>query len=315
MTAAEPDRAARAPRFRVPAPKAERFKQLARVPAVAAPTLAALVIAAVGLPGVAAAHVAGALPGWAACACSTALMYGLFTVVHDALHGSFARDRGLNDALGAVGLLLFAPHASLGLFRWAHMQHHRHTNAAGDPDRWSHGGGLTLPLRWATIDVAYAVHALRHGDAAARRHLLRALPHLGATLAVLALLVHAGHAREVALLWLIPSRLTFVIAGGLFFWLPHVGAETTADEDVLRSTTIRLGHEWLLAPLLQFHNYHLVHHLFPALPSSRHADVFRLVEDDLRARPLLIQRGFAVRPDPSGAACAAAQGMRAPRAP
>ncbi len=290
---------ARAPRFRVPAAKSEAFKQLARVPAVAAPTLVALLVAAIGLPCVAVAHLNGVLPGWAASACATALMYGLFTVVHDALHGSFARNRRLNDGLGALGLLLFAPHASLGLFRWAHMQHHRHTNDDRDPDQWSHDGGLTLPLRWATIDVAYVVHVLRHGDAVARRHLLGALPHLAATLAVIALLVHAGFGREVVLLWLIPSRLTFVIAGCVFFWLPHVGAETTAEEDVLRSTTIRLGHEWLLAPLLQFHNYHLVHHLFPALPSSRHADVYRLIADDLHARPLLIQRGLAIRPEAS----------------
>lgn len=297
MTAAEPTAAARAPRFRVPAEKSERFKRLARIPAVAAPTLAALLVAAAGLPSVAVALGRGALPGWAACALSTALMYGLFTVVHDALHGSFARDRRLNDALGALGLLLFAPHASLGLFRWAHLQHHRHTNADRDPDRWSHEGALSLPLRWATIDVAYVVHVLRRGDATARRHLLGAVPHLLATLAVIALLVHGGYGREVALLWLIPSRLTFVLAGCVFFWLPHVGAETTADEDVLRSTTIRLGHEWLLSPLLQFHNYHLVHHLFPSLPSSRHAAVYRLVADELHARPLLIQRGFAIRPE------------------
>ena len=125
--------------------------------------------------------------------------------------------------------------------------------------------------------------------------------HVAATLAVIALLAHAGYGREVVLLWLIPSRLTFVLAGCLFFWLPHVGAEATADEDVVRATTMRLGHERLLTPLLQFQNYHLVHHLFPALPSRRHEAVYRLVEDDLRARPMLIQRGFAVRPDASGA--------------
>lgn len=289
-----------APRFRVPAEKSERFRDLARIPGVARPTLAALLLAVLGLPGVARALSVGALSGPAAVACATALMYGLFTVIHDAIHGSFARRRGLNDALGSLGLLLLAPHASLGLFRWAHLQHHRHTNGPRDPDRWSHEGGLTLPLRWATLDAAYVVHVLRVGDATARRHLLRALPHVAATLAVIALLAHAGYGREVVLLWLIPSRLTFVIAGCLFFWLPHVGAEATADEDVVRATTMRLGHERLLTPLLQFQNYHLVHHLFPALPSSRHEAVYRLVEEDLRARPMLIQRGFAVRPEPSG---------------
>ena len=290
-----------APRFRVPAEKAQQFRELACVPAVAWPTLAALLLAVLGLPFVARALAVGALSAPAAVACATALMYGLFTVIHDAIHGSFARRRGLNDALGSLGLLLLAPHATLGLFRWAHLQHHRHTNSPRDPDRWSHEGGITLPLRWATIDAAYVAHVLRSGDATARRHLLRALPHVAATLAVIALLAHAGYGREVVLLWLIPSRLTFVIAGCLFFWLPHVGAETTADEDVLRATTMRLGHERLLTPLLQFQNYHLVHHLFPALPSRRHEAVYRLVEDDLRARPMLVQRGFAVRPDASGA--------------
>ena len=290
---------ARAPRFRVPSEKSARFREISRVPAVAAPTLGALALATLGIPAVGVALARGAVSGGVACACVTALMYGLFTVVHDALHGAFARDRRVNDALGALGLLLFAPHASLGIFRWAHMQHHRHTNGALDPDRWSHEGGLTLPLRWATIDVAYVIHALRRGDETARRHLLGALPHLAATLAAVALLVHAGYGREVVLLWLIPSRLTFVIAGCLFFWLPHFGAETTADEDVLRSTTIRLGHEWALTPLLQFQNYHLVHHLFPALPSRRHAAAYALLAEDLHARSLLVQRGFALRPTPS----------------
>lgn len=141
--------------------------------------------------------------------------------------------------------------------------------------------------------------ATRRGDALGRRHLLALAPHLFATLAIVALLTGIGFGREVVLLWHIPSRLTFVLAGCLFFWLPHVGAETTAEEDVLRATTLRLGHERLLGPLLQFQNYHLIHHLFPALPSMRHGDVFRLVDPELRARPLLVQRGFAIRPEPS----------------
>src|SRR5262245_53621050 len=147
-----------APRFRVPAALRPEYQALARIPAVATPALALLLAAWVGIVATDATFVAGWLPAPLAVALVTALMYGLFTVVHDSLHGSFARRRRLNDALGGLGLVLLAPHATVGLFRWAHLRHHRYTNDHDDPDRWSHQGGFTLPLRWLTIDLAYAVH-------------------------------------------------------------------------------------------------------------------------------------------------------------
>lgn len=294
-----------APRFRVPEALRADYQALSRIPAVAAAPLTLLVVAVLGTTANALGFVLGHLSAPLAVALGTALFYGLFTVIHDAIHGSFARSRRWNDALGGAGLLLLAPHATLGLFRFAHMRHHKHTNAAEDPDRWSHEGGVTLPLRWLTIDIAYAVHVLRRDDAAGRRELRRAVPHVLATVAAITLLCALGHGREVLVLWLLPSRLTFLVAGCLFFWLPHVGAETTAAEDVLRSTTLRLGHEWLLGPLLQGQNYHLIHHLFPSLPSARHGAVYRLLRDHLAARPLLIQRGFLIRPDAPSARSAA----------
>ena len=59
---------------------------------------------------------------------------------------------------------------------------------------------------------------------------------------------------------------------------------------------MRLGKEWLLGPLLQYQNYHLMHHLFPTTPFYRHARLWRLVEPELRSAELAIQNGFAIRP-------------------
>jgi fatty acid desaturase len=59
---------------------------------------------------------------------------------------------------------------------------------------------------------------------------------------------------------------------------------------------MRLGFERLLAPLMQWHNYHLIHHLWPTTPSYNHAKVWKLMEPELRERDLRIQQGFALIP-------------------
>lgn len=60
-------------------------------------------------------------------------------MVHDSVHRSAARNQKLNDWVGHIGVATFAPHINLGIFRWAHIQHHRYTNGPADPDVWMHG--------------------------------------------------------------------------------------------------------------------------------------------------------------------------------
>ena len=48
--------------------------------------------------------------------------------------------------------------------------------------------------------------------------------------------------------------------------------------------------------LMQWHNYHLIHHLWPTTPSYNHRKVWQLMEPELRARDLRIQHGFALIP-------------------
>lgn len=62
------------------------------------------------------------------------------------------------------------------------------------------------------------------------------------------------------------------------------------------SFTVRLGWEWLLTPLLQYQNYHLLLHLHPSTPFYNNGRLWRLLEGDLRQHELAIQHGFAIRP-------------------
>src|SRR5471030_2717457 len=58
---------------------------------------------------------------------------GLAILMHDAAHGLLFANRRLNDFVGAW-LCAFPVFTSLSLYRPYHLQHHRHTQQAEDPD-------------------------------------------------------------------------------------------------------------------------------------------------------------------------------------
>ncbi|MFN9525620.1 MAG: fatty acid desaturase [Pseudomonadaceae bacterium] len=283
-------------RFITPPEKQAALAELIRVPSISPPVLLLLILSTGGVIVTDVLAVLGHLGlGWA-CAINTFLMYWQFTVVHDSIHRSAARNQKLNDWIGHIGVASFAPQINLGIFRWAHIQHHRFTNGPQDPDTWMHGPWWSLPLRWAFLDVGYLRFILRTKDKTGLRHLRSVLPNTVATLAIVAALVYFGYGLEVLLLWFIPARLTFMSVGFMFFWLPHVKDDVAAEQDVTLATSVRLGHEWLLTPLCQYHNYHLIHHLFPTMPSYQHLKAWRLLEPELMKRNLQIQHGFAIQP-------------------
>lgn len=231
-----------------------------------------------------------------AAAINGVLMYFAFTVIHDSIHRSAARNQTLNDMLGRVILLVFAPHVGLGLFRWAHIQHHRFTNGPKDPDGWLHGSWWSLPFRFMLIDVGYMLFVIRKNDPVGIRHLRTTLWTTALTLATVAVLVWLGYGTEVLFLWFIPARIGHLTMGFVFFWLPHVKHDVPAEQDLTLATSVRLGHEWLMTPLCQAHNYHLIHHLFPSMPNHRHLRAWHLFEPELRRRNLQVQHGFAIQP-------------------
>lgn len=275
----------------------QRLRTLTRPPAIAWPTVVLLGACLVALPASYAAGVTRAIPLWAAAPANAALMYLLFSVIHDSIHRAISTNIRFNDWCGRLAATGMSPGSTLGLFRWCHIQHHRHTTDEGDPDGWLHGGRTwTLPLRWAVIDVYYLIHATRSRDRAARRHLPAAYAGLTVLAAAVAFLLATGYWLELLALWLLPTRLMAVTLGFTFFWLPHVPHDVSATEDPYRATTIRRGFEWLLTPLLQYQNYHLIHHLFPRTPFYNNVRVWHLLKPRLRRHTLAVQHGLAIRP-------------------
>lgn len=278
------------------------------VPVLAWPTLSifaggyALWISAAAL------YLTGTVPFWVSIPLNAIASFVLFTVAHDAAHHSLSSSTPLNTWLGRLATPMFAPHAPYRVWRFIHMQHHRHTNHddGSDPDaycieapRWQ------LPLRWATIDLFYLVWyapKIKTRPAAEQRGL--ALQLTFAT-AVIAACVATGHGVDFLVVYLIPQRIAITFLGWAFDYLPHAGLHETPTGDKLKTTRNRVGHESLLSPLLLFQNYHLVHHLHPIVPFYKYIAVWRRNEEQyldgdpalstVRGRPLTSDEYRALR--------------------
>lgn len=238
----------------------------------------------------------GQWPLWLGLVLNCFAAYLVFSVGHDAVHRAISTNIRLNDLIGHIGMGLVLPYVDIRMFRWVHSRHHRYANEDHDPDSILHGAWWSLPFRWMLIDVLYVIHAFKYGDRVSKPFLRNCLLRAAAVAIAFTLLVRAGYGTELFMLWFIPSRFGLLALGFVFFWLPHVPHDVTQADNFTRATTVRLGHEWLLSPILQYQNYHLIHHLYPLTPFYNNRKVYQLIEPELRHHDMAIQRNFAIQP-------------------
>lgn len=289
----------------VPLEKKNELYRLTNPPKIAWPTVAIGCFVVFGVTGTDIAALHGFLPLWAAALLNIVFMYPVFHVIHDATHRSASSNVRLNDWLAHITLLFVAPYVSLSTFRYSHMIHHRFTNESKDPDHYTHGPWWNIVFRWMTFDLSYVVYNLRSGDPRGIKTLKETLPLAALTIAAIATLVTLGYGKEVLLLWFIPARITTGLIGFVFLWMPHLGGDENGQlthlktaapstQNLTAGTTMRMGYDRLLDVLMQWHNFHLIHHLWPTTPSYNHRKVWQLMEPELRARDLRIQHGFSL---------------------
>lgn len=254
------------------------------IPRFAWPTLALAVGALIVFVLVAVGVIGGHLPSWAAILINTAVTYVMYSVAHEALHRSVSSARWVNAVLGRLTWIFVVPAFSLPAFSYVHIQHHRHTNDVDeDPDMFAtHGPLWQLPFRWAAMDICYATWYTRRLPRRFRQSWRRPAAELAETAVVFSLTVaglgaaiFTGHFWTFAVLIVIPQRIGIVILAWSFDWLPHHDLDETQHGNRYRATRIRVGMEWLLAPLMLSQNYHLIHHLHPWLPFYRYLQAWR----------------------------------------
>ncbi|MGV0626841.1 fatty acid desaturase [Mycolicibacter minnesotensis] len=258
------------------------------VPVFAWPTFGLAVGALAVFVLVAVGAARGILSAWAVIPLSTVVSYVMFSVAHEALHRSFCSVRWVNAVVGRLAWIFVILPFSLPSFGYVHGEHHRHTNDPDrDPDMFAtHGPTWQLPFRWALIDVFYACwyirrlpQRLRHSWRRPMAELAETAVLVALTLAITGAAIITNHFWLLAVVVLIPQRIGIFIIGWSFDWLPHHGLTATHREDRYRASRLRVGMEWLLAPLMLSQNYHLIHHLHPWLPFYRYLQAWRRNED------------------------------------
>lgn len=206
-------------------------------------------------------------------ALSTLCAFWTFTPIHEASHGSIARLQRVNLLVGHAGaVILMCPFLA---FRYAHLEHHRHTNdEVRDPDHYSgRGPKWMLPLRWLTIDVHY--HRWMRTAAGGSLFLI-ALASAAIGLSLL------GYGSQVLFCWLLPARLAMGLIAFSFSYYPHAPHIVTSKEDRFRASNILLYPGLTVALLYQ--NYHLIHHLYPGVPFYRYARIFAAKREYLASK-------------------------------
>jgi fatty acid desaturase len=247
-------------------------------PRIAWPTVGLAVALLSTFVVTAGAAITGRASAWVTVPVTAFVCFGMFTVLHDATHRGAGRVQLVNDVLGRLAIPFVALYASFPLFRFIHLEHHKHVNEdpSVDPDAWViEGPSWQLPLRWAVVDLRYAWFWFRAVRSRPRAEVVESIGVMVAAVALLVGLGLTGHLATFALVLLLPQRIALVVLAWWFDWLPHHGLEATNADDRFQTTRNIVGAEKLLTPLLFSQNYHLVHHLHPIVPFYRYLQAWR----------------------------------------
>jgi fatty acid desaturase len=241
--------------------------------------------------------------------------HALFVLAHDAAHYRLFSNRALNDLVGR--LLAMAAGLSMCTYRVVHRLHHNHLYAEQDPDIALHGGyprGKGYLLRKLATDLtgltAWKTYSYFFGAPAANAATKIAQRPLDDTAAALRRAAVHDRTAVVAVQVAIPILIavTFGWSGLVKYLVLWVLPALTALQAILRlraifehgapagyDSPLRAARTNLVSPLLRLAlfphhvNYHVEHHLFPAVP---HYNLPRL-HAELAARDVL--QGAEVR--------------------
>ena len=222
------------------------------------------------------------------------LIHAMAILMHEGIHGSLFRnrilDRGFGFFLGAPALF------SATAYRVTHLNHHRHNRTARDPDEFTN----VSKHRWIVTFLFYAwglagiivyvfhvpIMALLRGTPRQRlavllEHLLLAAIYAGVILGAL----RFGWFSFVLHGWIIPLFFANLF-GNFRGWAEHMMTRSGHPLIQTRTVTSNAFVSFFMCNL----NYHLEHHLFPAMPWYHLPRLHRLLQDEYREAESVIYR-------------------------
>ena len=233
---------------------------------------------------------------------------GLAILMHDAAHGLLFANRRVNDGAGAW-LCAYPVFTSLALYRPYHLQHHRFTQQAQDPDL-----GLSAPFPISRVSLRRKIIRDLTGRTAFQRRgeqIRRALGPIEAPFAtrlanlwrqekgslsvnflLFGILAAVGYWWLYPMMWLLPLATWYQLISRIRNIAEH--AVVPDNDDPLRNTRTTYANpaiRLLVAPY--WVNYHLEHHLFMFVPCWRLPQAHRALLAAGRRGEMELQPGYA----------------------
>jgi fatty acid desaturase len=227
-------------------------------------------------------------------AVNSAVIFLMFTVVHEAVHYLISSKRWVNELVGRLAFIFVAPVASFPAFRFIHMAHHKYVNDdEDDPDAYAtRASWWQLPFYWPAVELFYTVYYMRRWRSRPRAEYGETAVLSTLSAAVLTVVTISDELWMLAAVFLIPQRIAITLLGWSFDWLPHHGLGVVKRNSRYSAARVRVGMEWLFTPLMLSQNYHLVHHLHPAIPFYRCTRMWRHNEEGYLERNVAIATVF-----------------------
>jgi fatty acid desaturase len=219
---------------------------------------------------------------------------GLAILMHDAAHGVLTQSRWLNEFLGqyVCARPLFS---DLFAYRSYHLQHHRHTQQAKDPDL-----SLSAPfpitalsfrrklLRDVTGQTTYKQrvaqfrNAFTAKDGSTAVGLQKGFSRLGGAIAInlglLLALTLAGYWHLFFLLWVLPFFIWFPLITRIRNIAEHAVVPDN-DDPFRHARTTKANLLWRACVAPYWVNYHVEHHLLMYVPCYNLPRFHRLLMD------------------------------------
>lgn len=217
---------------------------------------------------------------------AAASLHGISLFTHEGVHGVLSQSPAWNRALSMLCALPVLQ--NYAAYRVLHLKHHTHLGQSGDPDRYKNytqWSILEFLMHWGRLIIGYPIYIV-------------AIPILGLQqgswtdrfwIAIEMALLMSGIwgilqlnvAPEILIHgWLMPMVLInfMVNVRGMS---QHTLLEE--EEDLIRGTRSILTH-----PIVKFfmcnENYHLEHHLYPAVPWYNLPQLHQFIESELRSQ-------------------------------
>lgn len=219
---------------------------------------------------------------------------GLAILMHDAAHGVLTQSRWLNEFLGQY-VCAWPLFSDLHAYRSYHLQHHRHTQQAKDPDL-----SLSAPFPITAVSfrrkllrdvtgqttykqrVAQFRNAFTAKDGSMAAGLKKGFSRLGGAIAInlglLLVLTLAGYWYLFFLLWALPFFIWFPLITRIRNIAEHAVVPDN-DDPFRHARTTKANLLWRACVAPYWVNYHVEHHLLMYVPCYNLPRFHRLLMD------------------------------------